>query len=121
MKYFVADSYKNFDIVSDAFENDKGKMCVKIKRPCPRCSGLGIIVARVENGQMIPISVDSGICYKCGGSRFEEKIVRAYTEKEYNALQRAKTKREEKKAAEAAARERDLTENADVYKRETAK
>ncbi len=105
-KFFVADSYKNAQIISEPFENEKGKMVVKIQRKCDRCSGLGYI----------PIPVDGGICYKCGGSGKETKLVRAYTEKEYTRMQaaneRARTKRE--------AKARDLVENAAKYKHEVA-
>ena len=59
-KFFVADSYKNMKVIGKPFENEKGKMVVRVKDKCPRCSGRGIIVARVENGQMIPIPVDGG-------------------------------------------------------------
>jgi hypothetical protein len=107
-------------MVGEPFLNDKGKMVIKVKDKCPRCGGHGIIVARVENGQPIPIPVDGGICYKCGGTGIEEKIVRAYTEKEYARMQaaneRARIKRENEKEAKA----RDLVENAAKYKHEVA-
>lgn len=117
---FVADSYKNAAIISEPFENEKGKMCVKIKRKCERCNGRGFIVSRVENGQLIPIPVDGGICYKCNGARYEEKVVRAYTEKEYNALQKAKERAAEKRKEAAAARIKEAEENAEKYKHEVA-
>lgn len=120
MKWFVAPSYENYEKVGDVFTNDKGNKVIRIKQPCPKCGGLGIIVARVENGQPIPIPVDGGICYRCGGSKVEEKVVRAYTEKEYNALIRAKERREERKKAADAARKQDLIDNATTYKHTAA-
>ena len=119
-KIFVADSYKNMQIVSEPFENEKGKKVVKVKCKCDRCSGLGIIVARVENNQYIPIPVDNGVCYKCGGTGTVEKIVRAYTEKEYNALQKTKERNIQKKAEEKAKKEKELLDNAAKYKHEVA-
>lgn len=119
-KIFVADSYKNMQIVSEPFENEKGKKVVKVKCKCDRCSGLGIIVARIENNQYIPIPVDGGVCYKCGGTGTVEKIVRTYTEKEYNALQKAKERNTQKKAEERAKREKELLDNAEKYKHEVA-
>ena len=119
-KIFVADSYKNMQIVSEPFENEKGKKVVKVKCKCDRCSGLGIIVARVENNQYIPIPVDNGVCYKCRGTGTVEKIVRAYTEKEYNALQKTKERNIQKKAKEKAKKEKELLDNAAKYKHEVA-
>lgn len=119
-KFFVADSYKNAQIIGEPFENEKGKMVVKIQRKCDRCSGLGIIVARVENNQYIPIPVDGGVCYKCGGSGKETKLVRAYTEKEYTRMQAANERARAKKEAEKEAKARDLVENAAKYKHEVA-
>lgn len=119
-KYFVADSYKGMEWIGEPFENEKGKMMIKVKESCPRCGGLGIIISRVENGVPIPIPVDGGICYKCNGNKFIEQTVRAYTEKEYNTLQRAKERREEKRKEAAAAREKEAFEKANEYKHEVA-
>jgi hypothetical protein len=107
-------------VVGEPFTNDKGKMVVKVKDKCPRCGGRGIIVARVENGQMIPIPVDGGICYKCGGTGIEEKIIRAYTEKEYTRMQAANERARAKREAEKEAKTRELVENAAQYKHEVA-
>ena len=119
-KFFVADSYKNMKVIGEPFENEKGKMVVRVKDKCPRCSGRGIIVARVENGQMIPIPVDGGVCYKCCGTGIEEKIIRAYTEKEYTRMQAANERARTKREAEKEAKTRELIENAAQYKHEVA-
>lgn len=119
-KFFVADSYKNMEVVCEPFENEKGKMVVKVKEPCDRCSGLGFIVSHVNNGQLIPIPVDGGVCYKCGGAKFVTKVVRAYTEKEYNTLQKAKERAAEKREAAKTARIQDAIDHADEYKHEVA-
>lgn len=120
-KIFVADSYKNFDQIGEPFVDGKnGKLYVKIQRPCSRCGGLGIIVSHVENGQMIPIPVDSGICYKCGGSKVESKIVRAYTEKEYLRMQKANEKAAERKEKAKAAKIQEYIDNAAEYKHQAA-
>lgn len=120
MDWYVADSYKNYERVGEPFDNSKGNKVIRIKAKCDRCGGLGYIVSRVENGNLIPIPVDGGVCYKCGGSKIVEKVVRAYTEKEYNQLQKAKARAQERKEAEKAAKEKDLIENAAQYKHETA-
>lgn len=120
-KIFVADSYKNMEIIGEPFQKEEnGRLYVKVKGKCPRCNGLGIIASRVENGRIIPIPVDGGICYKCGGARYETKTVRAYTEKEYEALEKAKDKAREtrEKAREAKIQER--IDNAEKYKHEAA-
>lgn len=119
-KWYVADSYKGMEQISDVFENEKGKKYIKVKGKCDRCGGLGIIVARVENGQLIPIPVDGGVCYKCGGSGYEIKKIRAYTENEYNALQRSKERAKKIREEAAAAREEEAMKNAEKYKHEVA-
>ena len=80
-KFFVADSYKNMKVISEPFENEKGKMVVKVEETCDRCGGLGFVVSRVENGKPIPIPVDGGICYKYNGTKVVAKIVRGCSEK----------------------------------------
>ena len=119
-KFFVADSYKNMEVVGEPFENEKGKMVIKVKAPCDRCSGLGFIVSHVHNGEYVPIPVDGGVCYKCGGAKVVTKTVRAYTEKEYNALQKAKARAAEKREAAAAAKKQDAIDHAEEYKHEIA-
>lgn len=119
-KFFVADSYKDMEIVSEPFENEKGKMVVKVKGICDRCGGLGIVVSRVENGKPIPVAPDAGICYKCGGAKTIIKTVRAYTEKEYKSLQKAKERAAQKREEAAAARIKDAEENAAKYKHSVA-
>ena len=100
MEYFVADSYKGAKRVGTPYKNDKGNLMTRIKYVCPRCSGKGIIVARVENNRLIPIPVDGGICYQCGGAKYITKEVRLYTEKEYNTLQKNKIRQQERKQEE---------------------
>lgn len=119
-KFFVADSYKNAQIIGEPFENEKGKMVVKIQRKCDRCSGLGIIVSRVENDKLIPIPVDNGVCWGCGGRKYITKDVRAYTEKEYQQLQKNKERAAARKEEKEKARQKDLVENAAKYKHEVA-
>jgi hypothetical protein len=96
-KYFVADTYKGLEWVGEPYENEKGKLYVKVRGVCDRCGGTGVMASRVENGKIIPIPVDGGVCYGCAGSGYFTKEVRAYTEKEYNALAQAKNKRKEDK------------------------
>ena len=119
-KFFVADSYKNMKVISEPFENEKGKMVVKVQDKCDRCGGLGFIVSRVENGHPIPIPVDGGVCYKCGGAKVITKVVRAYTEKEYNALQKNKERQSQKRKEAIAAKEQDAIEKAKEYKHDIA-
>ena len=110
-KIFVADSYKDMEIVGEPFENQKGYLYVKVKGTCPRCGG---------SGHYSYNSMDGTRCYGCNGTGIAIKKVRAYTEKEYNRMkasnEHARVKREEAKAA----KERDLIENAEKYKHEVA-
>ena len=100
MEYFVADTYANAKRVGAPYKNDKGRLYTKIKYECPRCSGKGIIAARIENGQLIPIPVDGGVCYQCGGAGSISKVVRLYTEKEYNSMKNSAEKAKARKEQE---------------------
>lgn len=116
MTYYVADSYKNAERIGEPYKNDKGNLVTKIKYVCPRCGGSGVMASRVENGRIIPIPVDGGVCYQCLGKGFITKEVRLYTEKEYAAAQsrndKAKSKKEqEQKAKFDANRSKWLTDN----------
>lgn len=111
-KIFVADSYKNGEIISEPYQNSKGKMVVKVKMPCPRCGG---------SGHFSYNSLDGTMCYGCRGAKYVINEVRAYTEKEYNTMKRANERAKERKLEAKAAREKDLIDNAETYKLEVAK
>ena len=102
-KLMVAKSYQNWARVGEPFEKN-GKLYQKVKTKCDRCGGLGIIVARVENGRPIPIPVDEGICYQCAGVRYITKEVRLYTPEEYKRMETVNEKARQKKAEELEAR-----------------
>ena len=91
MTYFVADSYKDAQWLGEPYENEKGKMVVKVKAPCRRCGG---------SGHYSYNSLDGTRCYGCMGSGFNATVVRAYTEKEKAALDRAAARRVERKVEE---------------------
>ena len=97
MEYFVADTYKGYERIGEPFLNSKGKLSTKVRCKCPRCSGLGIIVSHIQNGQPIPIPVDQGICYQCNGAKYITKIIRLYTKAEYDTMQRNKERAAQKK------------------------
>lgn len=102
-KLMVAKSFQSAERIGEPFEKN-GKPYTKIKEKCDRCSGHGIIVSRVENGQLIPIPVDNGICYGCGGRGYYIKEVRLYTEKELESMERANERVRQKKAEEREAK-----------------
>ena len=110
-KIFIADSYKGMEIIGEPFENEKGRLYVKIKGTCPRCGG---------SGHYSYNSLDGTRCYGCGGSGISIQSVRAYTEKEYNRMQAANERARAKREAEKEAKARDLIENAAQYKHEVA-
>lgn len=110
-KFFVADSYKNMEILGEPFENEKGRLYVKVKGVCPRCGGSG----HYSYNQM-----DGTRCYGCNGSGISIQKVRAYTEKEYTRMQAANERARAKREAEKEAKARDLVENAAKYKHEVA-
>lgn len=109
-EFYVAPSYQSDrnKISGDVFFNSKGKLSVKLIAPCSRCSGTGIFHIY-------------GTCFKCNGGGTETVIVRAYTEKEYAALQKAAAKRAEAKEEKEKARIDDAIANADIYKAKIAK
>ena len=110
-KFFVADSYKDMEIIGEPFENEKGRLYVKVKGICPRCGGSG----HYSYNQM-----DGTRCYGCNGSGISIQKVRAYTEKEYTRMQIANERARAKREAEKEAKARDLIENAEKYKHEVA-
>ena len=110
-KIFVADSYKDMEIIGEPFKNENGRLYIRVKGACSRCGG---------SGHYSYNQIDGTKCYGCNGSGVAIQRVRAYTEKEYLRMQasnaRARAKREEEKASKA----RDLIENAAKYKHEVA-
>lgn len=96
-KWMVAPSYANAEILK---VDEKAKKAY-IREKCPRCGGLGFIVSRVENGQMIPIPVDGGICYKCNSEKYINKWVKAYTEEEMDKYLATQERAKERKAEKA--------------------
>jgi hypothetical protein len=118
MEWFTAKSYENWERVGQPYEKS-GKMYSKAKAKCDRCSGHGIVASRVENGVIIPIPVDGGICYKCLGRGYEEKEIRLYTEKERATLDRQAERRnlkaQEKLEAEKAEKLAKSEENKKIW------
>ena len=111
----VAPSYSNSSIEK---VNEKEKKAY-IKMECPRCSGLGIIVSRVENGHIVPIPVDGGVCYQCNGKKVIHKWVKVYTEKEYDRYIANQTKAKERKQAKWEAKMAKLEADSEINKKET--
>ena len=110
-KIFVADSYANGEILGEPYQNLKGKMVVRVRMKCPRCCG---------SGNFLYNQVDGAMCYGCRGAGYVIDEVRAYTEKEYNAMKRANERAKERKLEAKAAKEKDLIDNAAKYKHEIA-
>lgn len=110
-KIYVAPSYENFEIISEPFKNDNGRLYVKVKGVCPRCNGTG----HYSYNQ-----IDGDICYECMGKKFITKTVRVYTEKEYTRMKAANEHARAKREAEKETKDRDLIENAAKYKHEIA-
>lgn len=112
VKYFVADSYKNYKYdITKAYRNNNGKLVVKAKISCPRCGGTGIYAVGVENGHIKPHPCFNGICLQCGSTGVLEKEVRLYTQAEYDSMkrnnERAKQKKEEEMKAGAEKKRQD--------------
>lgn len=78
-------------------------------RPCSRCDGKGIYIIGVCNGRPVPSPVDSGVCFKCGGSGKEWGKWKEYTP-EYEAKLMERRRKKAEKEAEQARAEREARE-----------
>lgn len=111
MEWMVAPSYANATILKVDEEMRKAL----IEQTCDRCGGAGYYALGTHNGMPVLSPHDGGVCYECGGSGKIRKMVKAYTAEEYNkyvqAQTRAKERKEEKRAAEAAKREAESETN----------
>ena len=88
----VAKSYSSYNYdETKAYEKNNGKRYVKASCKCDRCTN-GVYVTRVENGQPVPHPAYGGVCLKCGGTGVITKEVRLYTDKEFEALEKATKK-----------------------------
>ena len=110
-KFFVADSYKDMEVISEPFKNEKGRLYVKVKGACPRCGGSGNYSYNPKDGTR---------CFGCNGTGIAVQKVRAYTEKEYTRMKAANERARAKREIEKEAKTRDLIENAAKYKHEVA-
>lgn len=112
-KIFVAKSYQNGEILSaEPYLNFKGKAVVKVRMECPRCGG---------SGHYAYNPLDGTVCYGCNGTGKVVNEVRAYTEKEYANMEKANERAKERKIEAKQAKEKDLIDNAETYKKEVAK
>lgn len=114
MKWMVAPSYKNAKIIKVNGDTKKAY----IEETCDRCFGRGIVASRVENGRIIPIPVDGGVCYKCGGTGKISKWVKAYTEVEYERYVKTQERAKEKRVEKEKARIQSLKDNSEENKKE---
>ena len=112
-KFYVAPSYEGCDFFGKPFENPLkgGKMYVKVYIPCKRCGGSGSYSYCSHYGT---------ICLRCHGAGVEMATIRAYTEKEYNAMIKAKERAAAKKEAEKQAKINTLMAEAETNKLECA-
>ena len=110
-KFFVADSYKDMEVIGEPFKNEKGRLYVKVKGACPRCGGSGHYSYNPKDGTR---------CFGCNGTGIAVQKVRAYTEKEYTRMKAANERTRAKREIEKEAKTRDLIENAAKYKHEVA-
>lgn len=112
-KFYVAPSYEGCKFFGEPFENPLkgGKMYVKVYIPCKRCGGSGSYSYCSHYGT---------ICLRCRGDGVEMATVRAYTEKEYNAMIKAKERAAAKKEAEKQAKINALMADAEKNKVECA-
>ena len=90
MNYRIAPSYEKEGWKIVRVEGKKAQ----IENTCSRCGGSG----------MYPSMEYNGICLRCNGSGKEYKVVKAYTESEYNAYVKNQEKTRKRKAEEEAQR-----------------
>lgn len=100
----VANSYKNWTYdFAKAYQNENGKLVVNASCKCDNCVD-GVFPCRMENGRVVPHPYANGECFKCGGSGIIRKVIRVYTDAEFDSMERASQKAAEKKRAEMEAR-----------------
>ena len=94
----LADKYKNATILKQ-YQKD-GKEYADIEEVCDRCGGKGVYFVGWLNDHGVPAQPDNGVCYKCSGAGKTHASVRVYTQQEYDRMQAAKQKTNQRKAAE---------------------
>ena len=101
--YDTAKTYRTWERVSEPYRNENDKLVIDVKHTCDKCGGTGLIASRVENNQIVPISRDNGICYRCAGTGIVTKTVRWYNQRELIQMENAEIKREQEKENKAKA------------------
>lgn len=104
MEYYTADTYKNWQRIGEPFYNNNGKLSIKVKTVCPRCSGSGVYAIGVENGQIKLHPAYNGVCLQCNSLGYIEKEIRLYTKAEYDTMQRNNERARQRKAEAAEAK-----------------
>ena len=79
-------------------------------KPCTRCDGKGVYIMGMCNNQPVLSPLDSGICWKCGGSKVEWGKWKEYTPEYEAKLEERRRKKLEKLQAEREAEEKRLEE-----------
>lgn len=69
---------------------------------CPRCNGVGIVYKGVHNGELVPHTPDSGVCYRCGGAKVIPATIKVFTKEHAEQLEK---RREAKLQKELKAKE----------------
>jgi hypothetical protein len=100
----VAKSYANwmYDLTK-AYQNMNGKLVVNATCKCDNCVN-GVFPCGTENGKIKPHPYAGGVCFKCGGEGVIHKVIRVYTDTEFDAMERANEKAAAKKKADMEAR-----------------
>lgn len=100
----VAKSYANwmYDLTK-AYQNMNGKLVVNATCKCDNCVN-GVFPCGTENGKIKPHPYAGGVCFKCGGEGVIHKVIRVYTDTEFDAMERANEKAAAKKKANMEAR-----------------
>lgn len=86
--------------------------------PCTRCNGEGVYIIGIRNNRPLLSPVDSGICFKCGGSGKQLGKWKEYTPEYEAKLEERRRKRAEKQALEAEQRAKEEAERLAEIERE---
>ncbi len=85
---------------------------------CPRCFGQKVIISRIENGKVITVTPDEGVCWKClGVGTFVEKI-KVYTPEHAAKLEAQRKKAEAKRREEIERKQAETIAHAEQVNRE---
>ena len=94
---------ENYKAITLIVKHRNGSEDYEYQDVCDRCGGRGLVVSHVENGKLVYMRPDNGICYKCLGNKYLTRKLKVITDEAADA----KEAQRKKEAEEAAAKWRE--------------